>query len=138
MRRALLLTVLCILTMQARAATYYVIVAGLGGEPDYVQRFTAAANDLDKIYKSAQGTVHVATLTGAQATAAQLRQTLDGIARDAKPEDDFALVLIGHGSFDGIEYKFNLVGLPPGASLWWTQPVPAAERCMRWNGRGGP
>ncbi len=96
--------------MQARAATYYVIVAGLGGEPDYVQRFTAAANDLDKIYKSAQGTVHVATLTGAQATAAQLRQTLDGVARDAKAEDDFALVLIGHGTFDGMEYKFNLVG----------------------------
>jgi hypothetical protein len=101
---------LCVLTLHARAATFYVIVAGLGGEPDYVQRFTAEANDLDKIYKSAEGTVHVTTLTGAQATSAQLRQTLDGVARDAKAEDDFALVLIGHGSFDGVEYKFNLVG----------------------------
>ena len=107
---------LCAVTLQARAATYYVLVAGLGGEPDYEQRFTAAANDLDKIYKSAQGTVHVTTLTGAQATATQLRQTLDGIARDAKPEDDFALVLIGHGSFDGVEYKFNLVGPDVSAS----------------------
>jgi len=116
MRRALLLSMLCAVTLQARAATYYVLVAGLGGEPDYEQRFTAAANDLDKIYKSAQGTVHVTTLTGAQATATQLRQTLDGIARDAKPEDDFALVLIGHGSFDGVEYKFNLVGPDVSAS----------------------
>jgi len=116
MKRALLLTMLCALTLQARAATYYVIVAGLGGEPDYVQRFTAAANDLDKIYKAAEGTVHVTTLTGAQATAAQLRQTLDGVARDAKAEDDFALVLIGHGSFDGVEYKFNLVGPDVSAS----------------------
>jgi hypothetical protein len=32
------------------------------------------------------------------------------IARDAKADDDFALILIGHGSFDGAEYKFNLVG----------------------------
>jgi len=32
------------------------------------------------------------------------------VARDAKPEDDFVLTLIGHGSFDGVEYKFNLVG----------------------------
>jgi len=110
MRRALLLAMLCTLTLHARAATYYVIVAGLGGEPDYVQRFTAAANDLDKIYKSAQGTVHVTTLTGTQATAAQLRETLGGVARDAKAEDDFALILIGHGTFDGVEYKFNLVG----------------------------
>jgi len=116
MRRALLLTILFILTQHARATTYYVIVSGLGGEPDYVQRFTAAANDLDKIYKSAQGTVHVTTLTGAQATTAQLRETLSGVARDAKPEDDFALILIGHGTFDGVEYKFNLVGLDVSAS----------------------
>jgi len=116
MRRALLLTILCALTLHARAATYYVIVAGLGGEPDYVQRFTAAANDLDKIYKSAEGTVHVTTLTGAQSTAAHLRETLDGVARDAKAEDDFALVLIGHGTFDGVEYKFNLVGPDVSAS----------------------
>ena len=32
------------------------------------------------------------------------------MARDAKAEDDFVLMLIGHGSFDGVEYKFNLVG----------------------------
>ena len=35
---------------------------------------------------------------------------MTAVARDAKPEDDFALILIGHGSFDGVEYKFNLVG----------------------------
>jgi len=32
------------------------------------------------------------------------------VARAAKVDDDFALILIGHGSFDGAEYKFNLVG----------------------------
>ena len=32
------------------------------------------------------------------------------MAREAKPDDDFVLILIGHGSFDGVEYKFNLVG----------------------------
>jgi hypothetical protein len=32
------------------------------------------------------------------------------VAQEAKPEDDFVLTLIGHGSFDGTEYKFNLVG----------------------------
>ena len=32
------------------------------------------------------------------------------VARDAKPEDDFVLMLIGHGSYDGADYKFNLVG----------------------------
>jgi hypothetical protein len=32
------------------------------------------------------------------------------IAREAQAEDDFVLILIGHGSFDGVEYKFNLAG----------------------------
>jgi hypothetical protein len=110
MKRALLLAMLCAFTMRARAAAYYVIVAGLGGEPDYEQRFTAAAEDLNRVFTSASDAAHVYTLTGPQATAAQLRQTLDAVARVAKPEDDFALILIGHGSFDGVEYKFNLVG----------------------------
>ena len=110
MKRALLLAMLCALAMRVRAATYYVIVAGLGGGPDYEQRFTAAAKDLNRIFTSAGSASHVYTLTGPQATASQLRQTMDAVARDAKPDDDFALILIGHGSFDGVEYKFNLVG----------------------------
>ena len=106
----LLLTILTAVEPLARAATYYVIVAGLGGEPYYEQRFTSAANDLDRIFTSEGPTAHVATLTGGQATAVQLKQSLEAVARDAKPDDDFALILIGHGSFDGVDYKFNLVG----------------------------
>jgi hypothetical protein len=110
MRCVLLLAALCMLTQQARAATYYVIVSGLGGEPDYEQRFTAAAKDLDRIFKSGGPESHVYTLTGSQATATQFRETLTAVARDARVEDDFVLILIGHGSFDGVEYKLNLVG----------------------------
>ena len=109
-RLCALLASICALAVQAHAATYYVIVSGLGGEPDYEQRFTAAANELDKIFKAADPAARVYSLTGAHATAAQLRETLSMIARDAKADDDFALILIGHGSFDGAEYKFNLVG----------------------------
>ena len=108
MSRTALLVVLCA-AVQAHAAAYYVTVAGLGGEPDYEQRFTASANDLDKIFKSGTGT-HVYTLTGKQATKAKLEETIALIAKQARPEDDFILTLIGHGSFDGVEYKFNLAG----------------------------
>jgi hypothetical protein len=107
---ALLFAMVCVCAVSARAATYYVIVAGLGGEPDYEQRFTAAAKDLDRIFKSAGPNAHVFTLTGTQATASQLTETMNEVAHEAKPEDDFALILIGHGSFDGVDYKFNLVG----------------------------
>ena len=98
------------LTPFLQAATYYVTVAGLGGEPDYEQRFTASAKDLDKVFNSSGSTAHVYTLFGAQATAAQLRSTMANVAQQATASDDFVLILIGHGSFDGTEYKFNLVG----------------------------
>jgi hypothetical protein len=110
MRRALVLMVLCLCALRVRATTYYVIIAGLGGEPDYEQRFTGAAKDLDKVFKESSESAHVVTLMGGQATAALLRDTLGKVASDAKAEDDFVLILIGHGSFDGVEYKFNLVG----------------------------
>ncbi len=104
------IALVCLLAVPAQAAVYYVTVAGLGGEPDYEQRFTAEARDLDKLFKAGGAGAHVYTLTGAQATAAQLKTALAEVARDAKASDDFVLVLIGHGSFDGAEYKFNLVG----------------------------
>ena len=94
----------------ARAGIYYVTVSGLGGEADYEQRFTATANDLDKLLKASGSEAHVFTLSGAQATRGQMTETLGQVAKQARPEDDFVLILIGHGSFDGVEYKFNLVG----------------------------
>jgi hypothetical protein len=122
----------CASAIEARAAMYYVTVAGLGGEPDYEQRFTAAAKDLDKVFKVAGNTAHVFTLTGAQATASQLKDTLNAIAREAKADDDFVLILIGHGSFDGVEYKFNLVGpdLSAGEIAAMCDRIPARRQLV--------
>jgi hypothetical protein len=94
----------------ARADVYFVTVAGLVGEPDYEQRFTAAAKELDTLLKASGPDARVFGLRGSEATRARLSQVLGQIARDARPEDDFVLMLVGHGSFDGVEYKFNLVG----------------------------
>jgi hypothetical protein len=94
----------------ARADTYFLTVAGLGGEPDYEQRFKALADDLDKILKASGATNHVATLSGPDATRSHITDSLQAIADQTGSDDDFVLILIGHGSFDGREYKFNLVG----------------------------
>jgi len=95
----------------AFASTYLLTVAGLGGEPDYEQRFTMLANDTDKILHTGGQTDRVVqTLKGADATRAKMEAALNKIASDAKPQDAFVLMLIGHGTFDGAEYKFNLPG----------------------------
>jgi hypothetical protein len=114
-RRAALIALFCAAcagfgARVARAAPYYVTVSGLGGEPDYEQRFTALAKDLDKLFKAASNDARVYTLTGSDATKARLSDTLGQIAREAKPEDEFTLILIGHGTYDGEVYKFNLPG----------------------------
>jgi hypothetical protein len=101
---------LCLPLIHAHALTYYVIVAGLGGEPEYEQRFTSEAKDLEKVFKTSGHKTQMYTLIGQDATAARLRDTLSSVARSSKMEDDFVLILIGHGSFDGTVYKFNLVG----------------------------
>ena len=111
MRRTLLATCLVLLAcVRAYAGVYYVTVAGLGGEPDYEQRFTAGANELDKVFKASGSAAHVITLTGANSTKAKLSDALASVAKEAKSDDDFVLVMIGHGTYDGVEYKFNLVG----------------------------
>lgn len=112
MRLGFLLTAVLFLAaaLPARADSYYLTVAGLGGEPDYEQRFTQQAADLDRIFKAAGPTAHVFTLSGRQATLSHITTTLRSIATEAKPEDNFVLILIGHGSYDGVEYKFNLPG----------------------------
>jgi hypothetical protein len=94
----------------ARAATYYVTVAGLGGEADYEQRFEGLATDLDKLLKDSGGDLHVYTLSGKDATRARVSEIFATVARTAKPEDDLVVILIGHGSFDGADYKLNLPG----------------------------
>ncbi len=52
----------------------------------------------------------VETLKGADATRAKVEAALSQIAGQAKAQDAFVLMMIGHGTFDGAEYKFNLPG----------------------------
>jgi hypothetical protein len=94
----------------AHADIYYVNVAGLGGEADYEQRFTALASDLDRITKAGGASAHVVTLAGPEATRDRLQQALVEIAAAAHADDALVITLVGHGSFDGVQYKFNLPG----------------------------
>jgi hypothetical protein len=89
------------------ATTFYVTASGLGGEPDYEQRFAMWAKDLQSLLeKSPSGKVE--TLNNA--TKAELQGALERIVKQAAAGDALVLTLIGHGTFDGLEYKFNLRG----------------------------
>src|SRR5438552_7090117 len=111
MNTSLAACLLCVLLQASvRADVYFVTVAGLPGDTDYEQRYTTAATEIDKVLKASGAAVHVFTLTGGDATRARFYDVMAQVAHEARPDDDFILTLIGHGSYDSVEYKFNLVG----------------------------
>jgi hypothetical protein len=95
----------------ASATTFYLTLSGLGGEPDYAQRFKMLAEDIDSSLKKSGGDANIATLI--TPTREQVRSRFAEISRQAKPTDALVVMLIGHGAYDGVEYKFNI----PGADI---------------------
>ncbi|MEZ5385743.1 MAG: hypothetical protein R3F13_09530 [Prosthecobacter sp.] len=80
-----------------------VIVRGADGAEEYGRKFTAQV----EAWKAAcaKGEVHAEVIQGEDSTA-KLEQRLGA----AKPDRPLWLVLIGHGTFDGREVKFNAEG----------------------------
>lgn len=95
--------------LPATADNYYLTVAGLGGEDVYTQRFEGLVSDIDTLLEKEPNST-VMTLSGAQATKANIEAKLGEIADKAGPNDTFVLLLIGHGSYDMLDYKFNIPG----------------------------
>jgi hypothetical protein len=92
------------------ATNYYVTVAGLGGTPEYETQFKKWAADIDQSFRSNGPGSQVETLTGAAASRERLAATLTRLSTQVTEDDSLALLLIGHGSFDGTDYKFNVPG----------------------------
>src|SRR5205807_5260616 len=103
---------------------FALIVAGVGGEEAYTKKFTAQAMRLYEVLTSQLGfdEKNVVLLTenptgGPEdgttskiATADEVRKAFSSIKSAANAESLALVVLIGHGSFDNQQAKFNLVG----------------------------
>ncbi len=90
------------------AGTFHIVVAGLGGEPDYEQRFRVQAASLEALARGDGAEVKL--LTGESATKSAVLAAIQEAGGKAGADDTVVLTLIGHGTFDGAEYKFNLPG----------------------------
>jgi len=115
--------------LSSPAATYYLTISGLGGEPDYDQRFKMWALDIDSNLKKA-GNVSVTTLIAPNRE--QIRARFQELARTAKPDDSLVVMLIGHGTDDGVDYKFNIPGpdITAAELAELLDRVPAARQCV--------
>ena len=95
----------------AHAATHSLIISGLGGEPDYETRFAEQAERLAGAARQLTGTdADTTVLSGARADRESVRRALRELAARTTADDAVIVTLIGHGSFDGEQYRFNLPG----------------------------
>lgn len=105
--RALLLLTAAAATLSA--STYVLTVGGLGGEAEYEQRFSGWAKDIDKSLKGSPDTTAI-TLFGPEAKRTAIESALRDFAAKAKKDDAVIVMLMGHGTYDGNDYKFNIPG----------------------------
>jgi hypothetical protein len=125
--------VLLVAAPAAASERYALIVSGANGEASYADQYGQwrQSTVTALLEKLAFNESNVMTLfDGGDAnhtsTAAGVRRAIDTLRAKMRADDVLLVLLIGHGSFDGTEAKFNLVG-PDLSSVEWgalLKPLP--------------
>ena len=91
---------------------FAVIINGAGGEPEYAKQFDQWTTQLNSVLSERYGfdTKQIKVLSERRATAEEVKSTFATLKSQLDANNILFLFLIGHGSYDGKESKFNLVG----------------------------
>ena len=102
--------------VQTDANKSAVVIVGAGGEPEYAKQFETWTGELRTALSDRFGfdMKNLTVLSNAKAT--DVRDTFTQLKSKLEPNNILFVFLIGHGSFDGKEAKFNLVGPDLAAS----------------------
>jgi len=101
------------------ANKFALIINGAGGEPEYAKQFEQWTTELSSVLSEQYGfdskqikvlTEKPAGPTGARSTVEEVKRTFATLKTQLDANNILFVFLIGHGSFDGKESKFNLVG----------------------------
>jgi len=105
-----LLSLLVLLPLCAMAEQYITIIQGLDGNAEYGNQFNIQSEKLLAAATSVIGKDKVPLLNRDAAGREQVLAHFDALAKSTKPSDRLTVFLVGHGSYDGLEYKFNIPG----------------------------
>ena len=95
---------------QPDANKFAVIISGAAGEPAYAKQFEQWTTDLKSALSDRYGFAAQQLTVVSRATADDVKRTFSQLKSELQPNNVLFIFLIGHGSFDGKESKFNLVG----------------------------
>ena len=107
------------------ADRYVLIVAGASGGAEYAAQYGKWVGDLKSILVGRMKIEadHLSVLSDSNdaasaSTAANVKQRLAAVRRAMTRDDLLFIVLIGHGTYDGVDAKFNLVGTDLESAQW--------------------
>lgn len=128
--KTILAALLMLSTSGAVAEVRALFVAGLGGEAGYEQQFQRQAKDSARALSALAPDVTV--LVGAAVDRARMQEALGSLAARSDSDDDLIVMLVGHGSYDGRDYRFNVPGADvTGQQLTgWLDAVPARRQLV--------
>lgn len=107
----LTLSAAALLPALAQAELYITIVQGLSGMPEYQEEFDEVREKVAAASITLTSEERVFTFSGDGATRDALLAHFKALDARMTDDDRAAIYLIGHGSFDGEEYKYNIPGL---------------------------
>lgn len=106
----LLITATAVLALPSQAALYVTVVQGLGGQAQYESEFKESREKIETASHSITDADKITVFAGDKGTRAAVLKHFAELAKKMKAEDRAAIYLIGHGTFDGDAYKFNIAG----------------------------
>ena len=124
-RFTFVLTCFLLLALQsvfAQSSNFALIVSGASGNSEFKEKFWNWSSQMAQVLKDemriprenivllTEDPSMNAALVNGKATKAELAKAFDGLAAKVPADGRLLVLLIGHGSFDGSDYKFNLVG----------------------------
>jgi hypothetical protein len=128
--RRLLAAVVLVLACAAAASAaerYVLVVVGVAGSETHAKTFAAWR---DGFVAAVSGPLrvpadHVVVLSDRGATRDAVRDALAALGKRVQRDDTLLVVLIGHGTYDGTDAKFDLAGPDLGANEWKSllQPI---------------
>lgn len=94
----------------AFSAMHVVVIEGLGGEARYIEQFAEQVAALESAAQSLTDEDRIRIFRAADVSRDEVLQHFADLESGSTNSDQVALFLIGHGSYDDYEYKFNIPG----------------------------
>jgi len=103
-------TIFAVAPIIAFADLHVVVIEGLGGEPKYAEQFGEQIAAIERASRSLTPPENIKVFRSDDASRDPILEYFEALGNQIEANDQLVVFLIGHGSYDDYEYKFNIPG----------------------------